>query len=339
MGKTVAASQLPAWRGRSWPGSLALLALFLGCVGPAPTVWPPSSSPSPSRSPQPSISSPGASAVVASLPPGIAQAWLAFSKGEQAVSSEIYVARANGSELRQLTHEGFKINPVWSPDGGRILYRADIEIGSPTDLTRDGTWIVDADGGNDHSLTAISGIGSGGVSQPWAPDGAHILMSGAPPGGRPRIWVMRSDGTDARALTPDTYEAQYPAWSPDGSKIAFSAVEDGAFRIYLMNADGSDIRPISDGPYDNWPMWSPEGLQIAFGSRGGIALMNADGSNVHEVVAGQTGGVPGTWAPGELLAFNCSLGGSAIGICARGSDGGVIYLLGGMDAGFPSWKP
>jgi Tol biopolymer transport system component len=273
------------------------------------------------------------------MPAELAKRWLAFARGPEGVSSDIYISRADLDDLVQLTHgPGFRYNPAWSPDRTRILYRVEGPEGAPIDLKRDGTWMVNVDGGGDHSVTAISGLAGGGVSQPWSPDGNRILMA-ASKGGPTQIWVMRSNGTEAKALTPDDYEAQYPAWSPDGSRIAFAVSKDDAFRIYVMKADGSDPKPITDGPMDNWPSWSPDGAHIVFGRGGGLAQMRADGSEIKDLVPEEIGGVPATWAPGSLVAFNCSLGGGRIGICVKGTDGGLTALLLGADAGFPSWKP
>jgi dipeptidyl aminopeptidase/acylaminoacyl peptidase len=153
-------------------------------------------------------------------------------------------------------------------------------------------------------------------------------MSGKKPGDELRIWVMNADGSDPRPLTPGTYEAQYPAWSPDGETIAFAAVIEGGFRLMVMNADGSHIRQLTKGPRDNWPSWSPDGSQIAYGS---------DGSNPRIITSEL--GVPATWTPGEVIAANCLVDGRVMGICAVGQDGTLTPLLSGMEAGFPAWQP
>jgi dipeptidyl aminopeptidase/acylaminoacyl peptidase len=77
-----------------------------------------------------------------------------------------------------------------------------------------------------------------------------------------------------------------PAWSPDGTRIAFEHFGDGQVlpsRIYVMNADGSDVRRLTargdttqDGESD--PVWSPDGSRIAFWSQGdGIMSVDAAG--------------------------------------------------------------
>ena len=79
-----------------------------------------------------------------------------------------------------------------------------------------------------------------------------------------------------------------PAWSPDGTKIAFAS--DGARAlnhgdIFVVNSDGSGRTNLTNDPAsDDLPAWSPDGTKIAFVStRGGahsIFVMNADGTGV-----------------------------------------------------------
>jgi hypothetical protein len=99
------------------------------------------------------------------------------------------------------------------------------------------------------------------------------------------IFVMNPDGSNPVNLTnvaDDTDST--PAWSPDGSKIAFVTNRDGNHEIYLMNADGSgQTRLTTNSADDTQPAFSPDGTKIAFSSdRSGISseilVMNADGS-------------------------------------------------------------
>ena len=72
-----------------------------------------------------------------------------------------------------------------------------------------------------------------------------------------------------------------PAWSPDGSEIAFGDSFDGG--IAVIHPEGTGRRTLI-GNDSGDPAWSPDGNQIAFVQRGGLALMNADGSDPHTIV-------------------------------------------------------
>jgi TolB protein len=69
-------------------------------------------------------------------------------------------------------------------------------------------------------------------------------------------------------LTDNSQLDYFPAWSPDGRRIAFARLEEK--QIYVMNADGSDERPLTHLSNAENPSWSPDGAQIVFqSSRGG----------------------------------------------------------------------
>jgi TolB protein len=99
---------------------------------------------------------------------------------------------------------------------------------------------------------------------------------------------MNADGSAQTRLTSANPAADLgPAWSPDGSKIAFSREDD----IYVMNAGGSGQTPLTTGgAADVEPSWSPDGSKIAFtrgqGNNMDIFVINADGSAATAVVNG-----------------------------------------------------
>ena len=114
---------------------------------------------------------------------------------------------------------------------------------------------------------------------------------------------------------------------PSG-KIAFVSFRDGNQEIYVMNADGSDERNLTNDPGDDYdPDWSPDGKRIAFVSnRTGSALiyvMDADGSNVGELMPGGGDGLSPRWSrDGSKLAF--SQGGSIAVVDAEGRNLKVV---------------
>ena len=90
---------------------------------------------------------------------------------------------------------------------------------------------------------------------------------------------------DASATSYDSA----PAWSPDGRQIAFESDADGDREIYVMNADGSNVRQITHNTlWDEGPAWSPDGTKFAFSSGADdlhldVWTMNVDGSNPRQL--------------------------------------------------------
>ena len=85
------------------------------------------------------------------------------------------------------------------------------------------------------------------------------------------IFVMNDDGSRRRSLTQNpTMFDNYPRWSPDGTKIAFTRYmdkTDTSAELFLMNADGTDLQRLThNNVSDIIPSWSPDGTQIAFTS-------------------------------------------------------------------------
>jgi TolB protein len=72
------------------------------------------------------------------------------------------------------------------------------------------------------------------------------------------LWVMKDDGTDKKKLAGDFEAVSAFAWSPGGRKIAFVGYKSGNSEIYIINADGSEQRNLTNNPaYDGSPAWSP----------------------------------------------------------------------------------
>jgi TolB protein len=222
---------------------------------------------------------------------------------------DVWVARADGSRPRRLTHRpGPEFDPSWSPDGRRIAYRD-----SRRGINRnDEIYVMHADGTHTRNLTRSP---YNEWSPSWSPDGGLIAFYSA------ELFVMRPDGTRARPVIE--VEGEYPAWSPDGRQIAFMSAQPGArgnnpnYDVVVVNRNGSGTRRLTDWPgEDGWPAWSPDGELIAyttsqdshgqFEGRGpymNVHVMRPDGSGKRRVVHGVWGAYP-AWSPdGRFIAF------------------------------------
>src|SRR5205823_1424313 len=121
------------------------------------------------------------------------------------------------------------------------------------------------------------------------------------------IHTMNANGSDQRNVTANSLGNESPAWSPDGSKIAFVRGVPPYFfgyDIYVMNADGSGERALTAGAdIDFFPSWSPDGRRLAFYRNGWIWVMNADGTGSSNLTSQWWDSSP-TWSPdGARIAF------------------------------------
>jgi CSLREA domain-containing protein len=139
-----------------------------------------------------------------------------------------------------------------------------------------------------------------------------LFMSSRTTGGD--IYAMNPDGNGVTQLTGTAGLDEQPAWSPDGSKIAFASMRNDkngtGLDIYVMNADGSNVVRLTSAKQDDTaPAWSPDGTKIAFQSkRDGdpeIFTMNAaDGSNQTQLTFNTKLDIEPNWSPdGRKLAF------------------------------------
>ena len=220
----------------------------------------------------------------------------------------IYVVNEDGSGKQRLTKGNSDILPRWSPDRKQIAFLAlreqDHELAEEHDLAFH--WLLyamDADGRNQRRLTKTP---IGMIFQ-WSPDGSRFVFQSSGEDGNNKakdgtassaIYVMKSDGTEQKRLTPIENNDGFPSWSPDGKQIAFCSNRNGNMDIFAMNADGSDVRRLTTNEAnDSVPTWSPGGKQIAFTSfreSGTAFTVNADGTQESSLAVR---GRPLAWSP------------------------------------------
>lgn len=153
----------------------------------------------------------------------------------------------------------------------------------------------------------------------WSPDGKRIAFESGP-NGNLSIFTIGLDGDDLKRLTDDTYNDEGPVWSPDGNRIAFYSNRHAerenrpvSLQVYVMNADGSDQRRLTDesSALDHAVTWSPDGTRIAFHSRPEIDpgvhslyVIRLDGTGRTRVTDGRFDDRSPAWSPdGASILF------------------------------------
>ena len=256
-------------------------------------------------------------------------------------NEEIYVVGVDGSGLQNLTlNAAADSEPAWSADGGELLFTS----------SRGGSvkvWRMSGSGGA--AMQVLPGFAAGAqVSWPsWAPDGRFAFESTV--NGGFEVYATDAAGQPQRLTANDPLSDRAPAFSPDGTKIAFWSVRGATGRdIWVMNADGSSPRQLTTWPEsDRDPVWSPDGSRIVFertlsGGNSDLFVMNADGSNQVNVTNNPVGDDRNAaWSPdGSKIAFRSSRDGNAE-IYVMDAGGGNVTRLTTNPASDdePDWQP
>ena len=264
----------------------------------------------------------------------------------------LFTINPDGSELTSL-HTPTADSPAWSSDGTRLAFErgpfsvSDIYVREP-----DGTLI---------QLT------TGPDGEPaWSPDGTKIAFTRVVPRAGPgnfrsdEIHVMDEDGSNVTRLTDSVadglgFDASEPAWSPDGSRIAFTRVIRGGLEIdteiYVMNADGTEVSRLTHNftpnnvigdQSDFGPDWSPDGGRIAFSGRhdnnSDIYTIRPDGSQLTRLTTDTGFDREPAWSPdGTKIAFINAF--SDLLVMNADGTGTIDLARFGSQESHPSWQP
>jgi Tol biopolymer transport system component len=285
--------------------------------------------------------------------------WMEYVRADP--SGEVWVMNADGSDQTRLLTSSdpyLTWTPAWSPDGREIAYSL-VHAGahSPADDTAD-IWIVEADGS--HARPVARGNSYKWLPH-WSPDGTFIVYTDEPQGGpwgttatpaagvggflgpgffpgQPtqvrepaHIWRVRADGRgEPEQITNADANDRAATYSPDGTTLAFDSLRDGVTRVYVMNADGSNPRRLTDGAADFGATWSPDGRYLAYNAPGPqlsdsqIFVVVVDGTGRPRQLTSDPGShLYPTWSPdGSRIAFGLSRDnrGSIWSIAVDGSD-------------------
>jgi Tol biopolymer transport system component len=162
-----------------------------------------------------------------------------------------------------------------------------------------------------------------------SPQGSNVVLLGA-------------DATGLHVVTSGPAgEAENPAWSPDGSKLAFDSQGNASTQgLYVVDADGSSLRRLTSTIAVS-PAWSTDGSRLAYRTGGDIWVIDADGSAQRAVATdqGQQVGIP-EWQPhGSLILYERT---TSNGIDVRLVDadaGGPRTLVSTHGFAVPQWSP
>ena len=199
-------------------------------------------------------------------------------------------------------------SPLW----GKIVFHS----------KRDGNleiYTMDSDGSGQTRLTFNDATDS---APTWSPNGRQIAFHSYRHDDKnahkaemnTEIYVMNADGGNQRRLTHYPGLDAAPSWSPDGTQIAFTSTRNADknqdFNIFVIDADGSNARQITDLEFAAKPKWSPDGRQIAFeafiGHSREIYAANADGTSRFQVSHPRLGAdmFLGGWSPnGKRIVY------------------------------------
>lgn len=267
---------------------------------------------------------------------------IAFVVHSETDLPRIYTANLDGTNRQVFDSCGsgacssHRNKPTWSPDGTKIAFHIWEFFTNDAEI-----YVKNTDGSGFARLTDTS---QGSNFNPsWQPvvsrissfrNNGKIAFTSTRDGNR-EIYVMNPDGTEQVRLTNNPGRDDYPAWSPDGKRIAYlSQSGSGGFSINLMNSDGTNKTQLTSIIFNIFPNsekfsldWSPDGGKIAFQDNGDIFTININGNNRFRLT---NGGAPNafaepSWSPDSShIAYSC--GGIICVIKADGTEGKVLNI-------------
>ncbi len=164
---------------------------------------------------------------------------------------DIFIVDSDGTHLQRLTdNPGQDFAPVWSPDGSEIAFlREQDGVTAP--------YVMDPDGQNQRRFP---GLPDNIASLDWSPDGRQVVFDRVVDY-QYRLSIMAIATGEIREL--EGVSGSEPAWSPDGSWIAFS----GDLHVGLIHSDGTGLKWITtQGGRNVHPSWSPDSSRVAYQS-------------------------------------------------------------------------
>ena len=181
---------------------------------------------------------------------------IAFTRYEGSVP-EVWVMDDEGGSQVRLTGwpappgdpypiRGSNYAPAWSPDGATLAVTSE-RRGGPD------IFGIDVSGEPQTELTLAS---TGGSFADWSPSGDRLVLQ-SDWGGGPLV-TMAADGTDMKLVAGAASDAAEPAWSPDGSSVAYMASSGGHWQVHVIGLDGVESAVLAmPGADVEYPDWQP----------------------------------------------------------------------------------
>lgn len=187
--------------------------------------------------------------------------------------------------------------------------------------------------------TCVLPAAAGGAGRSRSPGRLAVVQGGD----ESRIVLMNPDGSGAGTIVPREFGVQSPAWRPDGRALAFVSSRRGAPGIFLVNDDGTGLRPLvargDTGTGD--PAFSPDGRHIAYIRSNRLLVARGDGSRPRNLVRQGVALYRPTWSPdGTRIAFVLDTLSMDTSICVvTVATGRVRHITSGpdWDSG-PAWS-
>lgn len=171
--------------------------------------------------------------------------WLALAMSGGGGTNLFLMPKGGGAPKPLTSGPAISVSPSFSPNGRQIVFNSD-RGGTPQ------IYIMDVDGSNLHRVTFQ---GSYNASPRWSPRGEKIVFMCRAGGNQ--ICLVSPDGSGIQQLT-SVGNNEEPTWSPNGRHIVFTSTRMGQRDLFVMQADGSEQRRLTNNGRENYLAdWGP----------------------------------------------------------------------------------